>query len=106
VSRLLVTRIKRDLQSVDFGRISDTKAAVCAAELVSTDPHKQWTFKAHLAEAVGSAFFDVAMNCFSGRSSLTDLDVVVSATDLSGPIDLLSAVPTLTSFVVHLTDKV
>jgi hypothetical protein len=96
VSGLLATRSQRALQTVDFGRIGGSKTAALVAELVSTDPSKQWRLSASFGEKAASAFCSAVTAAYhsSHRSSLIGL------TAQAGPeqafATVLAAVPTIT----------
>ncbi len=104
IAELLATRGKRDLQRVNFFRISDSKVAASLAELVCTDPDKQWTLEAVFDGTAAVAFADAATA--SGQPTLA---LPSSLTDLYASMDshpqvfasLLSATPRMTRFVVH-----
>ncbi len=100
VSELLATRSSRDLQSVDLGIISDSKAAALAGELVSTDPHKQWKCTVTLLGDTATSFSQAAIghSQTSARSSLTDLNVTTGVAGWSPLIAVLCATPGLTNF--------
>jgi hypothetical protein len=103
VKHLVATRSKRDLQSVTFGRIEDCTVAALIAELVSTDPHKQWSLDARLAEQAAVALCDAALKAAQSASltsSLTAIHVNVPPEAHEGFGSLLLALPLLRSFFV------
>jgi hypothetical protein len=105
IKGLLATRHKRELQSLHFYlRVTDNKVAAVAAELVCTDPHKQWTYRSSFSRSAGSAFCAAAISAqtASHSSSLTAFHVSSSFRDVEWSSLLLSS--TLTSFRVHIFD--
>jgi hypothetical protein len=103
VAGLLATRSARALQTVKFATIDDCKTAALVAELVSTDPTKQWRLSCDFAKKACVAFCGAATaaHTASQASSLTALRV---ATDSRAHpfAELLAAVPTITSFDFYL----
>ncbi len=99
---LLETRSKRELQSVDFGMIQHTKVAALAAELVSTDRQKPWTYRGVFGESAAAAFCtSVRAHTASGvASSLTELVVVTTPSHQTLFARLLLNSPALTKYVV------
>jgi hypothetical protein len=107
VTELLATRSGRELRSLRFGRIDDPKLAALVAELVSTDPNKQWTFDGDFEGAAADAFCDAviaAARSGTGLPSLTDLEVEVTSDGRSGFAKLLAATPTFSRFFVRLSE--
>jgi hypothetical protein len=108
VIELLTTRSERELRSVRFGRIYEPGLAALVAELVSTDPSKQWTFDGNFVDDTAEAFCEeviAAARSGTGLPSLTDLKVEVTSDGRSAFAKLLAATPTFSRFVVQ-TDEV
>jgi hypothetical protein len=109
VTELLVTRSERALQNLCLlDVIDDPKLAAFVAELVSTDPNKQWTVDLLFADSAADAFCDgviAAARSGTGLPSLTDLQVEVTSDGRSAFAKLLAATPTFSRFVVQ-TDEV
>jgi hypothetical protein len=102
LQELLTTRDQRALQRVHFCGISDCKTAALAAELVCTDPKKQWKYSGSFGPRAGSAFCSAAMRAqaASGVSSLIDLEVTTVRTEQAMFASLLCKSPNLTRYVV------
>jgi hypothetical protein len=108
VEGLLSTRHKRDLQSVHFVRVFDRRVAASAAELVSTDQRKQWSYRGAFIEDVGTAFCRALVSAQSATrcNSLTALNVSVYSSDLFEWPSLLHSFPELRSFQVDCIDVI
>jgi hypothetical protein len=107
VAGLLATRSTRVLQTVKFATIDDCTTAALVAELVSTDPAKQWRLSCGFAKKAGVAFCGAATaaHTASQASSLTALRVATDSQTYPFA-ELLAAVPTITSIVIACTDWV
>ncbi len=108
VSELLATRSERELQSLSLGMIDEPGLAALVAELVSTDPSKQWTLDASFddddaADAFCDGVIAAARSC-TGLPSLTDLDVETTVEGRSAFAKLLAATPTFSTFFVRLSE--
>ncbi len=106
IAELLATRSKRDLQRVNFSRISHSKVAALVAELVCTDPDKQWTLEVEFGETAAAVAFanaatDGARPAAALPSSLTDLNVLTNFDRVDLFASLLSATPRMTRFEVR-----
>jgi hypothetical protein len=108
VTGLLATRRERELQSVYFGLVTDSKVAAVAAELVCTDPHKQWTYRGSFSEFMGSAFCVAATHTHTASrcSSLTALDVRSCSRDPEWATLLASSPSSLRSFRLEFSDVI
>ncbi len=92
LERLIATRTTRALQSVVIDVIDKPEIAALAAELVSTDPAKEWTYQGRLEADASSAFCQAAMRGVSNRSSsLTDLRVTTTHAAQRSPFAALFA---------------
>ncbi len=101
LEHLIATRTTRALQRVSFGLIDKPETAALAAELVSADPAKEWTFKCELGANAAPAFCHAAVIRSGTRlSSLTDLDVI-NGGQWQPFAALFSATPSLRRFAVR-----
>jgi hypothetical protein len=103
LKHLIATRTTRALQSVVIGLIDKPESAALAAELVTTDPAKEWTYEGELGADAAPAFCQTAVAVTgSGTriSSLTDLDVI-NRGQWQPFTALFSATPSLRRFAVH-----
>ncbi len=101
LKHLIATRTTRALQSLRFNLIDSPETAALAAELVSTDPAKEWTFECELGADAASAFCDAPVTWGGTRfSSLTDLSVI-NRGKWQPLAALFSATPSFRRFAVH-----
>ncbi len=108
VKGLLATRHKRELRSVFFRIVESADTAAVAAELVSTDPLKLWTYRGSFSDDEGTAFCEAVVSSRTATrcNSLTALDLSVALFDPTDWSTLLPALPELTSFRVHYADVI
>jgi hypothetical protein len=77
LKHLIATRNTRALQSLRLDLTDSPETAALAAELVSTDPAKEWTFECKLSADAASAICDAPVIRGGTRvSTLTDLRVI------------------------------
>jgi hypothetical protein len=103
LKHLIATRSSRALQSVKIFVIDKPETAALAAELVSTDPAKEWTYQSELEADAASAFCRAAVAVTgSGTrlSSLTDLRVITRG-QWQPFAALFSATPSFRRFAVQ-----
>jgi hypothetical protein len=102
LKHLIATRTTRALQSLRFRLIDSPETAALAAELVSTDPAKEWTFKCELGADAAPALCDAAAIRSGTRlSSLTDLDVINDGGEWQPFAALFFATPSFRRFAVR-----
>jgi hypothetical protein len=94
---LIATRTKRALQTLELGRIEDSKTARLVAKLVSTDPDKQWRLRTAFGEGTVSDFCTTAADAHTPAraSSLIELTADVES-EQQWIAALLAAAPTIT----------
>jgi hypothetical protein len=104
LKELLATRDQRQLQSLDLGSIHFAVEEPLA-ELVVTDPKRDWKLNVEFVEGAGTLFCAAAMIAYakSGNArhaSLRDLKVICSPKTLGTFALHLLTLPSITSFVL------